>query len=155
MPVPSIFYKIPDQFMFRNRSTPNTASFIYREIHNQPDVRSYVYGKVKELELELYYLTKEQYLKRCPDGTELHVVHDMFPIDLIIKDVEKDVEKIVELEQKTIQEPQKQENKENNSVIISQKMKNNKTRTYKITYKMPKKQAVVYKQVIINKPCCI
>lgn len=167
----SVFYKIPDGFINRNRSSANTANFVYREIYREPTIRSFIREKVNENTMDLYYLTKQQHLLRCPDGHNLHWVHDMFSIDLIIHDVERDVAHMVARQQQALVKGKCAEtstnkeklfvlvgdeldeaNKENNCAVVEKVCSS--SRSYKITHN-PVVKTAVCKKVTINKTCCI
>ena len=81
---PSVFYKLPNDFIRRHGFSSNTNHFIYREINTKPVIQNFVRRRVKEVIMDLYEIAEEQHIKRHnADKKNLSVVQNMFPTELV------------------------------------------------------------------------
>lgn len=148
---PSIYYKLPQNFLRKNNFSSNSNHFIYREINNNIEIQSFVRRQIKETLLSIYEITEQQYIKRQPEKKDLLSIQCMFPTELVNPEKYKQEQqqkawekeerdrmkkwKEIQLAKFEKNVSQKEENKENRMVETRRNKEN--------------------KRVIINKTCCI
>jgi len=154
---PSVFYKLPKELICRNSFSSNINHFIYREIQTKPSIQMFVRERIKESLMNVYKVSKEQHIKRYNSDSDLLMVENMFPCELVNPEKFKK-----EQEEKAWRMEQTKRLREWRESYLAKEFIENKmfdgsimNNTENHPVEMNRPSSIVSKKIFVNKPCCI